>query len=277
MESALANTCLSWTLLVVVSSLIPTATAADIPITAKVDFARDIAPVLQHRCIHCHQPGNDKSRLSLATFADLASNSYVIPGEPDASHLLDVITAADGEMPLMPKEGPSLSPDQISLLRQWIAEGANWPTGVVIQERPKADRAWWSLLPLAEIESPSTAIPPEWIANSIDRFVYAGLDVAGLRPNSPADRRTLIRRVTYDLTGLPPEPEEIETFLHDDSPDAYEKLVDRLLASPRYGEHWGRHWLDVDPLRRKHRFRGQPCDRQRLAVSRLRHSIVQRR
>jgi hypothetical protein len=108
-----------------------------------------------------------------------------------------------------------------------------------------AAETWWSLRPLTASEPPSGSIPAEWRANPIDRFIYARLAAAGLQPNLPADRRTLIRRASYSLTGLPPSPEEVEAFLHDDSPDAYERLVDRLLASPRYGEHWGRHWLDV--------------------------------
>jgi hypothetical protein len=107
------------------------------------------------------------------------------------------------------------------------------------------EERWWSLRPLAAIELPPDGIPAEWNANPIDRFIYARLAAAGLKPNPPADRRTLIRRVSYAITGLPPTPAEVEAFVRDDSPDAYEKLVDRLLASPRYGEHWGRHWLDV--------------------------------
>jgi Protein of unknown function (DUF1553)/Protein of unknown function (DUF1549) len=107
------------------------------------------------------------------------------------------------------------------------------------------EHSWWSLRPLAASEPPSDGIPDEWSSNPIDRFIYARLAAAGLQPNSPADRRTLIRRVSYGLTGLPPSPEEVEAFVQNPAPDAYEKLVDRLLASPRYGEHWGRHWLDV--------------------------------
>ena len=144
----------------------------------------------------------------------------------------------------MPKEGAPLSADEVAVLRTWIAEGAHWPEDVVIREKSKADRTWWSLQPLAVTEPPSEGIPDEWKLNPIDRYVFARLRQQ-LRPNPRADRRTLIRRVTYDLTGLPPTPEETDAFVRDDSPDAYERLVDRLLASPRYGEHWGRHWLDV--------------------------------
>jgi len=108
-----------------------------------------------------------------------------------------------------------------------------------------ADRSWWALRPLAAIEPPADGMPVAWNKHPIDRFIYSRLDAKKLRPNPRADRRTLIRRLSYDLTGLPPTREETDAFLSDDSPGAYERLVDRLLASPRYGEHWGRHWLDV--------------------------------
>jgi cytochrome c553 len=219
--------------------------ADDSAATAKVDFVRDVAPILEQRCIRCHKPGNDKSKLSLATLADLTANEYIVPGDPEASYLLEVVSAAGSAKPLMPKEGPPLTAEEVERLRVWIAEGAHWPADLVIQEKSKADRNWWSLRPLASSEPPSDEIPAAWSANPIDRFVYARLIAAGLEPNPPADRRTLIRRVSYSLTGLPPEPKEVAAFVADDSPDAYEKLVDRLLASPRYGEHWGRHWLDV--------------------------------
>lgn len=210
-----------------------------------VDFGRDVAPVFEQHCIRCHQPSNRKAGLSLATVVDLKTKEYLVAGDPDASYLAEVVTAAAGEKPLMPKEGAPLSAQEITTLRDWIREGAHWPEGVVVKDRAKADQNWWSLRPLIAVEPPSTGIPPEWNRNPIDRFIYARLAAAGLRPNPPADRQTLIRRVSYDLTGLPPTPEEAATFVGDDSPNAYERLVDRLLASPRYGEQWGRHWLDV--------------------------------
>jgi hypothetical protein len=181
----------------------------------------------------------------LATKADLESNDYLSPGKPDESHLFEVVTSSGDAKPQMPKEGSPLSPQETSLLRRWIAEGATWPDAVVVKERSKADRNWWSFRPIAATEPSTDGVAQEWTANSIDRFVFAKLAAAGLKPSPPADRRTLIRRVTYDLTGLPPTPNEIEAFLADSSPEAYEKLVDRLLASPRYGERFGRHWLDV--------------------------------
>jgi mono/diheme cytochrome c family protein len=212
-----------------------------------VDFAREVAPIFQVHCVRCHQPGIRKGELSLATVADLKANEHVVPGKPAESHLLEmVIPAAEGERPAMPKEGKPLAADQVAVLRRWIAEGAVWPKEIVVREKSKADAGWWSLQPLADVEPPSPpGLPPEWSPNPIDRFVMAQLAEHKLPPNPPADRRTLIRRVTYDLTGLPPTAAELEAFVNDTSEDAYAKLVERLLASPHYGEQWGRHWLDV--------------------------------
>jgi mono/diheme cytochrome c family protein/cytochrome c553 len=212
---------------------------------APVDFGHDVAPIFEQHCIHCHQPSNKKAGLSLATVADLKSNEYVVAGDPDASYLAEVVTAAAGDKPLMPKQGTALSAQEVSTLRDWIREGAHWPDNVVVKDRARADQDWWSLRSLGAGEPSPTGIPAEWRDNPIDRFIFARLVASGLRPNPAADRRTLIRRVSYDLTGLPPTPEEIASFVGDDSPHAYEKLVDRLLVSPRYGEQWGRHWLDV--------------------------------
>ncbi len=225
--------------------LVPVSSPTRAVATPPVEFARDVAPIFVQHCIRCHQPSNKKGDLSLATIADLSANGFIAPNDPEASYLLEVVTAANGEKPLMPKEGAPLSAREIEVMRSWIADGAAWPENIVIREKSKADSSWWSLQPLAVSDPPSDSIPVEWRANPIDRFIVARLAAAGLRPNSPADRRVLIRRVTYDLTGLPPSIDEVKAFISDASPDAYEKLVDRLLASPRYGEHWGRHWLDV--------------------------------
>jgi hypothetical protein len=169
----------------------------------------------------------------------------LVAGDPNASYLVEVVTAAAGEKPLMPKEGTPLSEQEVSTIRDWIREGARWPDNVVVKDLARADQDWWSLRPLSAAEPATTGTPAEWRDNPIDRFVFARLAAAGLQPNPAADRRTLIRRASYDLTGLPPTPEEAAAFASDESPNAYEKLVDRLLASPRYGEQWGRHWLDV--------------------------------
>jgi len=212
---------------------------------ASVDFRRDVAPLFQSRCIRCHQSSDGASQFSLATPADLETHGYVVPGNPDASHLIELVASVGGAPPQMPKESPPLSSAELDTLRQWIAQGARWPEDVALRERPRADRTWWSLQPLKIVDPPANNLGPEWNVSPIDRLIAARLAADHLQPNPPADHRTLIRRLTYDLTGLPPTPEEIDAFVADQSADAYERLVDRLLASPRYGEHWGRHWLDV--------------------------------
>ncbi len=212
-----------------------------------VDFKRDIGPLLAGRCVRCHYPGNEKGDLSLATVADLLENGYVEPGNPDDSLLLELVSpGADGEAPQMPKDARPLSADEVALLRRWIEQGAKWPKDVILREPPRADAAWWSLQPLQQTQPPNPPdIPADWSRHAIDRFVFAALAKKGLRPNPPADRRTWLRRVTYDLTGLPPTPAELAAFEKDDAPGAYERVVARLLGSAAYGEQWGRHWLDV--------------------------------
>lgn len=210
-----------------------------------MEFARDVAPIFERHCIRCHQPGNAESLLSLATSNEITERGYLVPGDPQGSYLLEVVTSAAGEPPLMPKEGPPLSENEIATLRAWIAAGAVWPADFVVRQKPQADRSWWSLRPLAAVGPPTTDAPQAWRVNPIDAFTYAQLAANKLRPNPRADRRTLIRRLSYDLTGLPPTAAEADAFVNDPTTDAYERLVDRLLASPRYGEHWGRHWLDV--------------------------------
>jgi hypothetical protein len=212
-----------------------------------VRFEQAIGPILSRHCIRCHGPGNRKGEISLASAADVQKSGVVEPGKPEESTLLDVVSASDaGGKPAMPKEGSPLSAEQVALLKRWIEQGAVWPNGLVLKETARAGADWWSLRPVSRAEPPAPeGLPEAWSGHPIDRFVFAGLKAKGLDPSPPADRRTLLRRLNYDLTGLPPTPEEIEAFVRDVRPDAYERQVDRLLASPRYGEHWGRHWLDV--------------------------------
>ena len=206
---------------------------------AKLDFLTDVAPLFQQHCLSCHQSGIRKGDVSLATFADLKTNGLVVAGDPAGSYLMDLISGVDSEPPEMPKDGEPLSEKEIAVVRRWIEEGADWPPEHVLREKSKADRSWWSLQPLnaGELADNSDV--------SIDDFVNARLLAKGLTMNQKADRRTLIRRATYDLIGLPPTPEEVKSFINDSDPNAYGKLVERLLASPHYGERWGRHWLDV--------------------------------
>ncbi|MFN9262004.1 MAG: DUF1549 domain-containing protein [Acidobacteriota bacterium] len=182
-----------------------------------VSYRREIAPVLQQRCVACHQSGNPSGGFVAETATGVARSAR-------SGLLLDTLT---GERPRMPKAGPPLTAQQVALLRRWVEQGAP-------DDSTGEPATWWSLRPL----------PPSRPA-SIDEFVHAKLQAAGLTPSPDADRRTLIRRLTYDLHGLPPTPEESDAFAADPDPRAYERLVDRLLASPRYGERWARHWLDV--------------------------------
>lgn len=205
-----------------------------------IDFASQIAPILQQHCVRCHSDDNAKGGLSLATFADLESQSLIDVADPDASRLIELVTPLAGQQAEMPKDGTALAADEVGLLRRWIAEGANWPAEVVVREKSKADASWWSLQPLAVVQPPDRDEP-----NPIDRFVFARLAANGLQPAEPADRPALVRRLAFDVTGLPPSTNEVRDFVQDVDPLAYERLVDRLLDSKAYGERMARHWLDI--------------------------------
>ena len=228
------------------------------PLTARAegpDFRKDIAPLLERRCVRCHQPGIAKGGISIATPSDLRDSGYLVPGEPGQSELLNLVTsAADGQSARMPKEGKPLAAQEVLLLREWIAHGAEWPADVVLKEPSKANKNWWSLQPLALVSppvltiqqsTPSSSQPQLWQRNPIDAFIWARLAEHNLEPSPPAEPRTLLRRVTYDLTGLPPTETAVAAFEADHSDAAFESVVNALLDSPAYGEHWGRHWLDV--------------------------------
>lgn len=201
------------------------------------DFAKEVAPVLEAKCLSCHNPNLLKGDFSMATREDILAGGedYLIPGDADESMLYWITQPFQpGEPPEMPQEGDPLTRKESELLARWIDSGAVWPAGSVLKEASKADKSWWAYQPIGE--------PGR---DSIDAYVEAKLSEHGLALNPEADRRSLIRRATYDLTGLPPGPEEVSAFANDPDPLAYEKLIDRLLASPHYGERWGRHWLDV--------------------------------
>ena len=165
----------------------------------------------------------------------------VEPGKPDESALVEKIA---GAKPEMPRNAPPLARDEVDAIRRWVASGAHWPDGLTLRDRRLDRGPWWSLLPLKKPAIPATKTPG-WAGNPIDSFILTALEAKGLSPSPEADRRTLIRRVTFDLTGLPPTPDEVEDFVADLAADAYERLVDRVLASPAHGERWARHWLDL--------------------------------
>jgi hypothetical protein len=214
--------------------------------SAAEHFDREIAPLLSRRCLDCHNATDQKGGLDLSTAAAAKSGGdsgpVIEPGKPDESLLWSRIESDE-----MPPKHP-LPAAERKALREWIAGGAEWGPDAIDRFRYSSDaRAgydWWALQPPVRPAIPE-ASHDNWSRGDIDRFVSAGLAQHDLQPSAEADRLTLIRRLTFDLTGLPPTPEEIAVFLHDEGEGAYERVVDRLLASPQYGVRWARHWLDV--------------------------------
>ncbi len=230
----------------------------------KVDFVRDVRPILEARCYDCHGPTKQRGRLRLDTPEGIkkggSSGSLFTPGNVDDSLLLRHVKGVE-DAARMPPKGDPLSPGQIDKLRAWIGQGAVVPSQVTGPKVTTEGRDGWAFRPITR---PTIPTPPAdleaWVRTPIDAFVLEKLRANGLRPSPEADRRVLARRVFIDLTGLPPTLEELEAFLNDPAADAYEKMVDRLLASPRYGERWARHWLDVAHYADSH---GQDQDRFR--------------
>ncbi|MEZ6068160.1 MAG: DUF1549 domain-containing protein [Planctomycetaceae bacterium] len=206
----------------------------------KVSYGRDIQPILARTCLACHGPDEESRQADLrldARDAAIAS-AAIVPGDADASELIRRIGSSDPDERMPPPEAKQqLSPAERALLRDWIDAGADY-------------EPHWSFVPPVRTEVPrlqvgEPASDAGWARNPIDVFLLERMHSVGLRPSPEADRHTLIRRVSLDLTGLPPTADEIAGFLRDDAPGAYERLVDRLLASPHYGERWGRAWLDL--------------------------------
>ncbi len=204
--------------------------------------------LFEQRCLRCHNEVDRKGEFSLQAAEDLSEFGLLDKDNPEASGLLAIVLPDGDDAPSMPQDGKPLSPEEVQVLRQWIDRGAEWPADRQLHEPLVDDFDWWSFKPIQRPDIPTFpqgSAQAEWIRTPIDAFILAELDEQGLTHTGEADRRTLIRRLTYDLIGLPPTPEEIRDFIADQKPLAYERLVDRLLASPRYGERWARHWLDV--------------------------------
>jgi mono/diheme cytochrome c family protein len=216
------------------------------PAFADDEFEKSIRPLLAEHCFKCHGPTKSSGGLRLDSREALlkggTSGPAAINGKPDESRLIQVVEY--GTAVQMPPKG-KLAEKDIAKLREWVRRGMPWPAGAVIAKNVVTDahRAWWAYQPLRPVTPPTSS--STWPQSGIDPFVLAGLEGHNLSPAPPADKRTLLRRLYFDLTGLPPTPEEFAAFLADASPDALAKVVDRLLASPQYGERWGRHWLDV--------------------------------
>ena len=216
-------------------------------------FEKQIRPVLAENCHVCHNPETNTAELDLTTAQGFQtggqSGPLVSPENLERSRILEVIRY-EGQVK-MPPTG-KLGAPQIAALTDWVKRGAHWPGTEERVLRPslpsrtftEEEREFWAFQPVREPQLPRVK-DESWIASPIDRFVLAKLEASGLEPAPPADKLTLLRRATFDLTGLPPTESEIVDFLTDDSRSAFEKVVDRLLASPRYGERWARHWFDV--------------------------------
>jgi hypothetical protein len=220
------------------------AAAAGAEADARPSLDRDVAPILKAHCIKCHGPNKPKGKLNLASPRAMArggaSGPAVVPGKPDDSALWDQVSS--GEMPPEPEE--PLSADEKDVLRRWIERGAAGLPDAALAARMPPGADHWAFAP------PSHPRPPDVrdgrrVRGPVDRFIQSALESRGLTLGPDADRATLIRRLSFDLTGLPPSPAEIAAFVDDPDPDAYERLVDRLLASPHHGERWGKHWLDA--------------------------------
>ena len=215
---------------------------------ATVDFERDVRPLLANRCHKCHGPNRQEAGLRLDTHEGLLkggdSGSTLEVQDSGMSLLIEAVRRESVEMP---PDDP-LPSEEVELLARWVSSGALWPKNAgplrVQREFSDEDRQFWSLKPIVKPEVP-TADSEGWSRGPIDQFVWQQLASENQRPAKEADRYALLRRLCFDLWGLPPSAEQIERFINDQSPDAYEKLVDRLLASPRYGERWAQHWLDL--------------------------------
>ncbi len=200
----------------------------------KIRFATDIQPLFAQRCLECHGPDKQKGGLRLDRLDSLlreqkSGASAVVPGHLDKSEIIRRITSDDPDE-VMPSKGEPLGADEIGKLKAWVASGAEF-------------EAHWAYLPLSSGKPPKVG-NETWVRNPIDRFILARLENEGIRPSPRADRHILIKRLYYDLIGLPPSPAEVDAFVSDESSDAYAALVKRLLASEHFGERWGRHWLD---------------------------------
>ena len=212
----------------------------------KIDFVRDVRPIFEAHCYKCHGPEKHEGGLRLTSHKNVmqggdSGETLITPGAPDKSRLIQLISGGDPDVRMPPEdEGSLLSEAQVKLLTEWVRQGAPWTDS----EEAAAKPTHWAWIKPARPALPKVSLD-YWPRNDIDRFVLARLDREKLRPSPEADRWTLVRRVSLDLTGLPPSMEQAKAFVNDNRPDAYERLVDRLLADPAYGEHWALMWLDL--------------------------------
>lgn len=238
---------LSVATMALLGNLAPAQPSKDRPSSGRdmeVDYLTQVKPILRQHCYSCHGLKTHKSGLRVDTVMYLlrggSRGPAIVPGNSKSSLLIKVVRGQQTDLPRMPSGKEALTEEQIALIARWIDAGAQAPAS----ETPDDGRSHWAFRPPVRPALPVVR-NRAWIRNAIDAFVLARLEARGIAPSPQADRITLARRLYLDLIGLPPQPEELEAFLADTRPDAYERLVERLLASPHYGERWARHWLDV--------------------------------
>ncbi len=267
----------AWTLLLGIPWIATPQTAK------KISFSRDVAPILTEKCIQCHGREPLMAHLDLRTrdgaLKGAQHGPVVLPGNAAESHLYRRLVGQ--EQPPMPLGG-RLSDAEIAIIKNWIDSSAEWDAGVTLgpgavstdssqKKFTVQQRRYWAFQKVVKPAVPAVK-DREWARNAIDAFIMAKLDEKRIKPNPAADKVTLIRRATLDLTGLPPTPEDVQAFLADSAPGAFAKVVDRLLASPQYGERWGRHWLD---LARYADTNGFKTDEPRPNIWRYRDYVIQ--
>jgi hypothetical protein len=218
-------------------------------------YEQKVRPIFRDHCYKCHSHSADKikgglvldSREGVLEGGD--TGAAIVPGVPEKSLLIEAVNYGNTDLQMPPK-GKKLSSDQIAVLNEWVKLGAPWSPHVSVNSSKvrdkitQGDREWWAFQPLVPPKVPSSA-DNEWAVNEIDKFILQGLRAKGLHPAPHADKVALIRRAYFDVIGLPPSPAEVDAFIDDQSTDAYVRVIDALLASPRYGERWARHWLDL--------------------------------
>ncbi len=242
----------------------------------KIDFETDIAPIFSSRCVECHNPQEKNGGLDLSNSKSALiggeSGKGIVPHDAEKSELWKKVSAR--EMP--PTENPPLTNSQLQKIKEWIASGALWPADRILDQYllstpSRAGNDWWSLQPIVRPPIPKRVADTVW-KNPIDSFVGKALKEKGLVLSGEADRSVLIRRLYFDLLGLPPTPQHLQQFLEDTRPDAYQRLVEQLLSSPRYGERWGRHWMDIAHYADTH---GYERDQPRHHAWRYRDYIIE--
>ncbi|HVC92800.1 MAG TPA: DUF1549 domain-containing protein, partial [Pirellulales bacterium] len=260
-----------------VSSVVNYAALLPPAVPQQVDFIKDVQPLLRKHCFECHAAGSEEGGLNLGIQQRVLEGGdhgvVLTPGDSANSRLIHLVAALD-KQEKMPPDGKPLSREDVGLLRAWIDQGAKWPAGAdVLDPRTEQAKRHWAFQPLRPVEEPPVR-DPHWARTTIDRFVLSRLESAGLRPQAPASPRQLIRRVAFDLVGLPPTPEEVREFstaVERDPEGALASLADRLLKSPHYGERWGRHWLDVARYADSD---GQESDRDRPLAYHYRDFVI---